>query len=51
MQIPLEIILGPLGAVAVLLWWNHELRKSNADLQKRLDAFVDEIRAALRAAR
>lgn len=49
-QIPLEIVLGPLGAVAVLLWWNHDLRTQRDQLAARLNKIVDALEDALKKA-
>lgn len=46
MQIPLEVILGPLGAVGVLLWWNYDLRKQRDDFRERLFRILDKIEVA-----
>jgi hypothetical protein len=49
-QIPIEIILGPAGAVAVLLLWVFDLRKQRDDLSGRLNKLVDELVAGIRKA-
>jgi len=41
MTIPLEVILGPLGAVAVLLLWLADTRKQRDDTQARLNRLLD----------
>ena len=46
MQIPLEVVLGPLGAVAVLLLWNYDLRKERDALKERLYKLLDKIDVA-----
>lgn len=47
MQIPLEVILGPVGALGLALLWIWDLRKQNARLIERLDGIVDELRRAV----
>ena len=42
-QIPLEAILGPFGAIAVLLLWVVDLRKQRDDLQARVNRLLDKI--------
>lgn len=49
MQIPLEVILGPLGAVAVLLAWNWDLRKQRDDYRERLYRILDKLEVAPKA--
>jgi hypothetical protein len=49
-QIPLEVILGPAGAVAVLLLWVLDLRKQRDDYKAKLDRLVDELVAGIRKA-
>lgn len=50
MQIPLEVVLGPLGAVAVLLLWNYDLKKQRDELTARLNRIVDALEVALKKA-
>lgn len=48
MQIPVELILGPAGAVVVLLLWNYDLRKQRDALTDRLNRIVDALEVALK---
>jgi hypothetical protein len=48
-QIPLEVILGPLGAIGVLLLWNYDLRKERDLLKERLYRLLDKIDVAAKA--
>ena len=50
MQIPIEVILGPAGAVAVLFLWVLDLRKQRDELNVRLNRLVDALEASLRKA-
>lgn len=48
MTLTWELLLGPLGAVVVLIWWNHDLRKQRDDLATRLNRIVDALEVALK---
>lgn len=48
MQIPIELVLGPAGAVVVLLLWIADLRKQRDTLDARLSRIVDALEAAMR---
>jgi hypothetical protein len=45
-QIPIEVLVGPAGAVAVLLLWNMDLRKERDLLKERLYKLLDKIDVA-----
>lgn len=50
MQIPVEVVLGPFGALALALLWIWDLRRQNAALTERLNRFLDKIEVAPREA-
>jgi hypothetical protein len=45
-QIPIEVLVGPAGAVAVLLLWVYDLRKERDLLKERLYNLLDKIDVA-----
>lgn len=47
MQIPIEVVLGPVGALGLALLWIWDLRQQNRKLTERLDGIVDELRRAI----
>ena len=47
MQIPLEVILGPVGALALALLWIWDLRKQRDDAVTRLNRIIDKFEASL----
>jgi hypothetical protein len=49
-QIPIELVLGPFGAVAVLLLWIQDLRKQRDAYQAQLAKLVDALESGLRRA-
>jgi len=48
LQIPIELVLGPSGAVVVLFLWVLDLRRQNAALTDRLNRIVDALEVALK---
>lgn len=49
-SVPLEVILGPLGAVGVLLLWIADLRKERDELKTQLRKLTDALEIGLRRA-
>jgi len=49
-QVPLELVFGPLGAIGVLLLWVLDLRKQRDDAQARLNRLLDGLEAGLKKA-
>lgn len=46
-QIPLEVILGPVGALGIALVWIWDLRKQRDDAVARLNRIIDKFEASL----
>lgn len=43
MQVPLEIVFGTGGALALALLWIHDLREERKELKARLYSLLDKI--------
>ena len=48
-QIPVELILGPVGALALAMLWIMDLRKERDLLKERLYKLLDKIDVAAKA--
>lgn len=46
MQVPLEFLIGPAGALGLALLWIHDLRKERDTLKERLYKLLDKIDVA-----
>jgi len=45
-QIPVELIVGPVGAVVVLFLWVLDLRKQRDELMARVNRILDKLEPA-----